>query len=171
MSGCNSIWLNCIGALSTIVDFRFPIVDFRFPMNQEQMGSLEAAISALAAEVHGSAAPGTPPPPPITLRLYLDDRANAAFAPSTETRQSVADVVVDSYEIDLRLTAMRRALVAHQATNNLLSRVGVIDLPERLIDAIERAELMGIVGAREARTLRFINTEANAAKHGRGLPF
>jgi hypothetical protein len=111
------------------------------------------------------AAPAPNPNEPITLRLYLEEEANARFPASTDARPSVADVPVDSYEIDLRLAAMKRALVAHQALNNFLSRVGVDDLPKSLISSIETAEALDIVSHPEGRWLRHINKAANQAKH------
>ena len=102
---------------------------------------------------------------PITLRLYLEEEANQRFPASTDVRPSVADVPVDSYEIDLRLAAMKRALVAHRALNNLLSQVGMDELPKSLKRSIEKAEEFGIVSDREGRWLRHINKEANQAKH------
>ena len=124
----------------------------------------------------GSAAPGTPLPAPslpptVTLRLFLDGRAAAAFPHSTETRLDVADVPVNCYEIDLRLAAMRRALMAHQSLNTMLSQTGVVDLPTKLIDSIHMTESLGITDHQQGKWLRHFNQEANEAKHGRGLPF
>ena len=107
----------------------------------------------------------------VTLRPLLDDRALAAFRESTDALQCVADVPVDSYEIDLRIAAMHRALVAHQAIIKQLSQVGVPDLPDNLFDSISRAEHLGLLDPREARHLKSMNSDANAAKHGKPLPF
>ena len=90
----------------------------------------------------------------------------AAFAKS-----HIVDAAVSSYEIDLRLAAMRRALVAHLALSKVLSQVGVTDLPTSLIGSSKKAEEMCIVGDREGRMLRFFNKEANESKHGGVLPF
>jgi PBP1b-binding outer membrane lipoprotein LpoB len=118
----------------------------------------------------GSAAPSAAPGP-VTLRPFLNDRESAAFPGSTANRQDVADVPVDSYEIDLRLHAMKRALVAHQAINKQLSGVGVANLPNSLIESIKLAEELSIVSHAQSKHLRFINNDANEAKHGKGLPF
>ena len=101
-----------------------------------------------------------------TLRSLLEDRANDVFL-----ADGVADVPVDGYEIDLRLSAMHKALVAHAALNRSLSHVGATDMPDKLVDSIAQAESLGLIEAREVRWLKFINQQANEAKHGRALPF
>ena len=58
-------------------------------------------------------------PSSITLRALFDDRANQAFP-----QGGVADVAVDTYEIDFRLAEIQRALVAHDAINGQLSMMG-----------------------------------------------
>ena len=115
------------------------------------------------------AAPRTPSS--ITLRLFLDKKQQKDFPPSTDTYLDIADVPIDDYEMNLRLEAMRRALAAHQAINSLLSRAGLIDMPNSLIASIERAESISAISWAQGRVLRQINTEANSAKHGVALPF
>ena len=74
------------------------------------------------------------------------------------------------YEIDVRLAAMQRALVAHDALNRALSQVLGADaeLPDTLVASISAAESHGIIGTREARWLKHFNKAANKAKHSAG---
>ena len=97
----------------------------------------------------------------MTLRALLGASASAVFAD-----HGVADVLVSRFEIDARLSAMQKALVAHDAINRLLSRVGVTDMPDKLLDSTEMAAHEQIIGAREIKWLKSINTQANEAKHG-----
>ena len=121
-----------------------------------QTGSGTAASTTAAASTTSS----------LTLRSLLEHKASEAFAP-----HGVADIPIDTYEIDFRLAAMQRALVAHDAINRLLSQVEVVDLPDKLLDSIVRAEALGLFDPREVRWLKHINMEANKAKHSRALPF
>ena len=80
---------------------------------------------------------------------------------------------VDAYELELRLAAMQRALVAHDALNRRLSQVDVpsTELPDKLMDGITLAERLALISNQEAKCLKWINQEANKAKHGGALPF
>ena len=80
---------------------------------------------------------------------------------------------VDAYEIDLRLAAMQRALVAHDALTRSLSQVDMPSnmLPSMLLDAITTAKRLGLIDHQETKWLKFINQEANKAKHNRAVPF
>ena len=80
---------------------------------------------------------------------------------------------VDAYEIDLRLAAMQRALVAHDALTRILSQVDMPsnELPSTLLDAITIAERLELINKQETKWLKFINQQANRAKHDRALPF
>ena len=105
-------------------------------------------------------------PKRYTLRSLLEDRASDAFL-----ADGVADVPVDASEIDVRLALMHRALVAHDALNRSLLHVGATDMPDKLVDSIAQAESFGLINVREVRWLKFINKQANEAKHGKALPF
>ena len=102
------------------------------------------------------------------LRSLLENNASSVFQ-----ADGVADIVVDTYEIDLRLAAMHRALVAHDALTRMLSRVDVpeSELPTKLWDAIQHAERLGLINRQEVRWLKDFNYRANRAKHDRNLPF
>ena len=104
----------------------------------------------------------------MTLRSLLEDRASNAFR-----TDGVADTQVDVYEIDLRLAAMQRALVAHDALTRVLCQVDVPvgELPGKLLDAIAKAEGLSVISSKEVKQLKWINREANKAKHDRPLPF
>jgi hypothetical protein len=101
----------------------------------------------------------------MTLRALLDARQNSAFAEG-----GVADIEVPMAEVDRRLAAMQRGLVAHDALKQRLQQVGVTP-PDKLADAAWKAHELGLVGERERRNLLFFNREANRAKHDHALPF
>ena len=111
-----------------------------------------------------SAASGAGASQAITLRPFLDEHISMHFV-STAQQPSVADTPIMSHDIDVRLAKMRRALIAHQALNTMLDKVGVVDLPRYLIKSIEKAEDFGLVSYEEGRWLRHINDSANDAKH------
>ena len=109
-----------------------------------------------------------------SLRLYLDERQNEAFADG-----GIADVLVTSPNgIHARLTALHRALILHDALVQLI-KVATVDydstergeFESRLLAAIERALELRLITEREARYCRFFNAEANRAKHDQNLPF
>lgn len=109
-----------------------------------------------------------------SLRLYLDERQNAAFA-----KGGIADVLVSSSNgIHERLTALHRALILHDALVQLI-RVATEndgndekkDYEHKLVAAIQRALELRLITEKEARHCRFFNAEANRAKHDQGLPF
>ena len=127
--------------------------------------SNEAASGHIVEAVTESRSPGHVPSS-ITLRALFDDRANQAFP-----QGGVADVAVDTYEIDFRLAEIQRALVAHDAINRQLSMMGVTDLPDKFLVATEQAHALGVITEREKRWLTSMNTEANKAKHGEKLSF
>jgi hypothetical protein len=102
----------------------------------------------------------------MTLRALLDSRQTAAFA-----ADGVADIEVPMVEVDKRLAAMQRGLVAHDAVKRRLQEVGVTTPPEKLAEAIAKAHELGLVGVRERRHLLFFNREANRAKHEGTFPF
>ncbi len=102
----------------------------------------------------------------MTLRALLDSRQTAAFA-----ADGVADIEVPMVEVDKRLAAMQRGLVAHDAVKRRLQEVGVTTPPEKLAEAIAKAHELGLVGGRERRHLLFFNREANRAKHEGTFPF
>ena len=138
------------------------------------MDSVSTTTGGRSGDTAGTPPAAPPTPPRVSLRPLIGSRASSAFAATTADggrRLSVADVLVDSYEIDLRMAAMHRALVAHQAINKLLSELEMPDLPSTLLGSIEKAEELDLVDNRERRWLRHINREANDAKHGRPLPF
>ena len=69
---------------------------------------------------------------PFTLRTMLEPRSSRKFA-----FNGVADEPVSEYEVDLRLAAMKTAIVAHDALTRRLSRVDSVELPENMSRAIE----------------------------------
>ena len=113
--------------------------------------------------------PGSVPIHGTTLRTLLDDRANGVFVAG-----GVADTMVSANSgIDERLAKMQRALVAHDALVAMLSLTGADPgvWQSSLVSAIDKAVNDGLVTFREGRYLRYFNSEANAAKHDRMLPF
>jgi hypothetical protein len=111
-----------------------------------------------------------------SLRLYLDERQNEAFAGG-----GVADVLVTSPNgIHARLTALHRVLILHDALVQLII-VATVDydsasatrggFESKLLAATERALELRLITEREARYCRFFNAEANRAKQDQNLPF
>ena len=95
-----------------------------------------------------------------SLRVLLESRyQNLVF-----TTDGVADVQVNTADIETRLAAMHRALVAHAALNQLLELSGA-DRCDKLIDAINEALERELITHREAYMLNAFNTMANEAKH------
>ena len=84
---------------------------------------------------------------------------------ASEDRISVADIDVPEDDIQVRLAIIRLALIAHAALNTLLTRVGVDEVPTKMIDAISKGESLQVVTFAEGRVLRQINSAANNAKH------
>ena len=104
----------------------------------------------------------------LTLRTLLEEKDSEDFRPG-----GVADVPVDAFEVDHRLAAMQQALVAHDAMIRMLSQVDMParDLPNRLVDAIAKAEELELIHRKEVKCLKRINSMANKAKHNPALPF
>ena len=95
-----------------------------------------------------------------SLRALLDSRyQNVVFK-----EDGVADVQVNTADIETRLAAMHRALVAHAALNQLLELSGA-ERCDKLIDAINEAIRRELITHREANWLKHFNTSANEAKH------
>lgn len=95
-----------------------------------------------------------------TLRVLLGDaRQNRAFVPDGAT-----DILVDVDAVHLKINAIHRALVAHEALNHLLTCVGQTPC-STLSEAILQARAHLVITEREERWLRYFNVEANKAKH------
>ena len=66
---------------------------------------------------------------------------------------------------------MQRALVAHDALNQLLKELG-LNTPEsdsKLIVAIDLALDAELITYEESKRIKFFNKDANEAKHGMGF--
>ena len=89
----------------------------------------------------------------LTLRALIDPPASKRFRTG-----GVADTQVDMYYLDRRLAAMQRALVAHAALGKMLSQVDVPsnELPKGLLDAIAKAQSLGLVQPKEVNWLKWI---------------
>ena len=95
-----------------------------------------------------------------TLRdLLADDRQNSAFA-----EMGAADIHVDLDVVHLKINAIHRALVAHEALNNLLTCMGKATCQTFQL-AIAKARALMLISPEEQRWLKHFNAEANAAKH------
>ena len=95
-----------------------------------------------------------------TLRVLLGGaRQNRAFVPD-----GAADILVDVNAVHLKLNAIHRALVAHEALNHLLTCVGQTPC-STLSEAILQGRAHQVINEREERWLRYFNVEANKAKH------
>ena len=98
----------------------------------------------------------------ITLRALLEPEANEKFDVG-----GVADIKIETGEVDVRLAAMQVALVAHKALLILLVQVDVPEeeLPAKLIESATKAAKLGLISNGEANWLKYINKRANKAKH------
>ena len=95
-----------------------------------------------------------------TLRSLLGDRRqdNAFVA------DGAADILVDVNVVHVKISAIHRALVAHEALNHLLTCVGQTSC-QTLSEAIAQARASRVITPREERWLKYFNVEANKAKH------
>jgi hypothetical protein len=100
----------------------------------------------------------------LRLRDDLTERASRVFI------GPLADISVNDNGIHVRLTEIRRALIAHDALCTMLAEVGVPMPIGKLVDAIAKAYELGMISGREEHWLRYFNRKANEAKH-HGLPF
>ena len=98
----------------------------------------------------------------MTLRVLLNaGREEAAFK-----QEGVADVEINSVEVETRLAAMQRAVVAHQALNTLLLADGGEGAQcDNLLQAIDAAFERELISRREANWFRHYNRVANKAEH------
>jgi hypothetical protein len=99
----------------------------------------------------------------FTLRQCLEEAQSRPFT------GRVADISVNEDSIHLRLTQIRRALVAHDALCKELANVDHPMPVNSFITAIEKASSLGLITISEEGWLRFFNKQANDAKH-HGLP-
>jgi hypothetical protein len=95
-----------------------------------------------------------------TLRSLLGDRRqdNAFVA------DGAADILVDVNVVHVKISAIHRALVAHEALNHLLTCMAQSPCG-KFSEAIAQARATLVITAREARWLKHFNAEANQAKH------
>ena len=95
-----------------------------------------------------------------TLRVLLGDRRqdNAFVA------DGAADILVDVNVVHVKISAIHRALVAHEALNHLLTCVGQTPC-QTLSEAIAQARASRVITRGEERWLKYFNVEANKAKH------
>ena len=80
-------------------------------------------------------------------------------------------VQVNHGAVTRRTTSIQRALVAHDALNQLLEELG-LNTPEsesKLIVAIDLALDAELITAEESKRIQFFNKDANEAKHGIGF--
>ena len=95
-----------------------------------------------------------------TLRVLLgDSRQDRAFVPL-----GAANILVDVNAVHLKINAIHRALVAHEALNHLLTCMAQSPCG-KFSEAIAQARATLAITAREARWLKHFNAEANQAKH------
>jgi hypothetical protein len=95
-----------------------------------------------------------------TLRdLLADDRQNSAFA-----EMGAAYIQVHLDAVHLNINAMHRALVAHEALNNMMTCMGQSTCQTFKL-AIAKARALMLISPEEQRWLKHFNVEANAAKH------
>ena len=95
-----------------------------------------------------------------TLRdLLADAFQNNAFA-----EMGAADIQVNLDAVHLKINAIHKALVAHEALNNLLTCMGHSTCQTFKL-AIAKARALMLISPEEQRWLKHFNVDANAAKH------
>ena len=75
-----------------------------------------------------------------------------------------ADILVDVNVVHVKISAIHRALVAHEALNHLLTCMAQSPCGE-FPEAIAHARATLVITGREARWLKHFDAEANQAKH------
>ena len=96
-----------------------------------------------------------------SLRALLEENQSRIFK-----NEGVADYLIDTVDIDARLAAIHRALVAHQALNKALRELGGEDAQrDKLLDAIQQCLQLQCITNAEAKLLKHFNKRANEAKH------
>ena len=97
----------------------------------------------------------------IRLRDLLDSDVAAKFR-----TDSIVDIPVAMAQLERRLAAMQRGLVAHSVLCEALARLEPhTQSPASLSAAIRKAELHQLLTGTEANWLRWFNETANNAKH------
>ena len=95
-----------------------------------------------------------------TLRALLEEGLqNIAFK-----EDGVADVIVSTDDIEQKMAAIHRALVAHEALNTMLAACNTHEKTS-FLRAILAAKVHHLISEREARWLKSFNKSANTAKH------
>ena len=96
-----------------------------------------------------------------SLRALLESNQSRIFK-----TDGVADYLIDTADIDARLAAIHRALVAHQALNQALREIrGEDGQRDKFLDAIQQCLEEQCITNAEARWLKHFNNRANEAKH------
>ena len=97
----------------------------------------------------------------VRLRDLLDSDVAAKFR-----TDSIVDIPVPMAQLERRLAAMQRGLVAHSVLCEALARLEPhTQSPASLSAAIKKAELHQLLTGTEANWLRWFNETANNAKH------
>ena len=97
----------------------------------------------------------------IRLRDLLDSDVAAKFR-----TDSIVDIPVPMAQLERRLAAMQRGLVAHSVLCEALARLEPhTQSPASLSAAINKAELHQLLTGTEVKWLRWFNDTANQAKH------
>ena len=97
----------------------------------------------------------------ICLRELLDSNVAMRFKAG-----AIVDAPVPRAQLDLRLAAIQRGLVAHSALCQALRMLDPTAQPPRsLTEAIERALKNEVIDKGEVGWLKHINATANEAKH------
>ena len=124
----------------------------RYPLLSSAVRSYNRASTAMAESLRALLEPGN---------------QDAAFREG-----GVADVVLAASEVHHKLSAMHRALVAHDSLNASLLVEGIRPR-NQLLDATQCARDQRIISDKEERWLRYFNFTANQAKHHcmTALPF
>jgi hypothetical protein len=146
------------------------IADSPEPCVEPAAGAASTAPSAtptafLPPETSPTPGTSTTPGGTLTLRAGLERHESMLFP-----RDGLADVAVDRYELDVRMSIILNAMVAHQSICRVMSDMVLGEqLPKSLVQAIERGSSLGIIDRKQRQVLLKLNRKCNQAKHELGL--
>ena len=157
---CLCVCVFCVQCLaqppSVVLDYILSLLTSSLMAQPPAMvpGDMEPDVEPLPADIG-------PDGSTICLRELLDSDVGSRFQAG-----GIVDAPVHRAELDLRLAAIQRGLVAHAALCQALRMLDPTAQPPRsLAEAIDRALVDKVIHRDEVGWLKHINATANEAKH------